>query len=53
VADQWVGLARAIGGDHAGDELVAAFVRLVKDNEAEVRSAIAKQIPGTTESECI
>src|SRR5271170_5488534 len=49
VADQWVALARAIGGDHAGDELVAAFVRLVKDNEAEVRSAIAKQIPGTAE----
>jgi serine/threonine-protein phosphatase 2A regulatory subunit A len=46
VADNWVALAMAVGGDHAGEELVAAFVRLVKDNEAEVRSAIAKQIPG-------
>jgi serine/threonine-protein phosphatase 2A regulatory subunit A len=47
VADSWVDLAVAIGGDRAGDELIAAFVRLIKDNEAEVRSAIAKQIPGT------
>ena len=47
VADCWVDLAMAIGGEHAGDELVAAFVRLIKDNEAEVRAAIAKQIPGT------
>src|SRR5271170_165742 len=47
VADNWVSLAVAIGGEHAGEELVQAFVRLVKDNEAEVRSAIAKQIPGT------
>lgn len=46
VADNWVALAVAVGGDHAGEELVAAFVRLVKDNEAEVRSAISKQIPG-------
>jgi serine/threonine-protein phosphatase 2A regulatory subunit A len=46
VADLWVSLAQAIGGEHAGEELVAAFVRLVKDNEAEVRAAIAKQIPG-------
>jgi serine/threonine-protein phosphatase 2A regulatory subunit A len=46
VADHWVDLAKAVGGEHAGDELVAAFVRLLKDNEAEVRSAIAKQIPG-------
>jgi len=47
VADHWVDLARAVGGENAGDELVSAFVRLIKDNEAEVRSAIAKQIPGT------
>ena len=46
VADNWVPLAIAVGGDHAGEELVAAFVRLVKDNEAEVRSAVSKQIPG-------
>jgi serine/threonine-protein phosphatase 2A regulatory subunit A len=46
VADNWVSLATAVGGDHAGEELVAAFVRLIKDNEAEVRSAIGKQIPG-------
>jgi serine/threonine-protein phosphatase 2A regulatory subunit A len=46
VADNWVALSKAIGGEHAGEELVAAFIRLIKDNEAEVRSAIAKQIPG-------
>ena len=46
VADNWVSLAMAIGGEFAGEELVAAFVRLIKDNEAEVRAAIAKQIPG-------
>jgi serine/threonine-protein phosphatase 2A regulatory subunit A len=50
VADGWVDLAMAIGGEHAGDELVSAFVRLIKDNEAEVRSAIAKQIPGICEN---
>lgn len=50
VADNWVPLAMAVGGEHAGEELVAAFVRLVKDNEAEVRSAIAKQIPGNFQS---
>jgi serine/threonine-protein phosphatase 2A regulatory subunit A len=50
VADNWVALANAIAGEHAGEELVAAFVRLVKDNEAEVRSAIAKQIPGNSTS---
>jgi len=48
VADHWVDLAKAVGGERAGEELVAAFVRLVKDNEAEVRSAIATQIPGTS-----
>ena|SRR5579862_3213991 len=53
VADHWVDLAKAVGGDHAGEELIASFVRLVKDNEAEVRSAIAKQIPGVSRFEFV
>jgi serine/threonine-protein phosphatase 2A regulatory subunit A len=53
VADLWVSLAKAIGGERAGEELVAAFIRLVKDNEAEVRAAIAKQIPGSYLSTCL
>jgi serine/threonine-protein phosphatase 2A regulatory subunit A len=47
VADNWVSLSNAIGGQQAGEELIASFIRLIKDNEAEVRSAIAKQIPGS------
>lgn len=46
VADHFVKLASAVGEDVVRDELVAAFVSLLKDNEAEVRTAGAGQIPG-------
>lgn len=39
-------LAKAIGEDVVKRDLVPAFVKLLKDNEAEVRTAIAAQIPG-------
>lgn len=46
VADHFVKLAEATGEDVVRDELVMAFVQLLKDNEAEVRTAGAGQIPG-------
>lgn len=46
VADHFVKLASAVGEDVVRDDLVAAFVALLKDNEAEVRTAGAGQIPG-------
>jgi hypothetical protein len=47
MATEFVGLAEAIGEGSLRDELVTAFVGLLKDNEAEVRTAAAGQIPGT------
>ena len=41
-------LAEAVGADIVREELVNAFVSLLKDNEAEVRTAGAGQIPGTS-----
>ena len=35
-----------MGEDIVREELVGAFVQLLKDNEAEVRTAGAGQIPG-------
>lgn len=46
VADHFVKLASAVGEDVVRDDLVPAFVALLKDNEAEVRTAGAGQIPG-------
>ncbi len=46
VANEFVGLAEAVGEGAAREELVGAFVGLLKDNEAEVRTAGAGQIPG-------
>lgn len=40
-------LAEAVGQDLVRDELIGHFVQLLKDNEAEVRTAAAGQIPGT------
>ena len=48
VADHFVKLASAAGEDIVRDELVVAFVALLKDNEAEVRTAAAGQIPGSS-----
>lgn len=46
IANEFVGLAEAVGEGSLREELVAAFVGLLKDNEAEVRTAAAGQIPG-------
>jgi serine/threonine-protein phosphatase 2A regulatory subunit A len=47
VADHFVKLATAAGQDIVREELVVAFVLLLKDIEAEVRTAAAGQIPGS------
>ena len=41
-------LAEAVGTEIVNEELVGAYVQLLKDNEAEVRTAGAGQIPGTS-----
>ncbi|BEI82618.1 hypothetical protein CcaverHIS002_0304860 [Cutaneotrichosporon cavernicola] len=46
VANEFVGLAESVGPEIVRDELVNAFVGLLKDNEAEVRTAAAGQVPG-------
>lgn len=46
VANEFVGLAESVGEAIIREELVGAFVGLLKDNEAEVRTAAASQIPG-------
>ena len=40
-------LAEAVGQELVRDELIGHYVQLLKDNEAEVRTAGASQIPGT------
>ncbi len=40
-------LAEAVGVEIVREELIGQFVQLLKDNEAEVRTAAAGQIPGT------
>lgn len=47
VADHFVKLAEGAGQDVVREELVGAFVHLLRDNEAEVRTAAAGQIPGS------
>lgn len=49
VADRFEKIAKAVDDEVIARDLVPAFVRLLKDNEAEVRSAIAGQIPGMFE----
>jgi hypothetical protein len=39
-------IAKAVDDEVVSRDLVPAFVRLLKDSEAEVRTAIAGQIPG-------
>ena len=46
VANEYVGLAEGVGDVIVKRDLVQAFVSLLKDNEAEVRTAGAGQIPG-------
>lgn len=46
VANEFVALAESAGEEIVKDELVTAYVGLLKDQEAEVRTAAASQIPG-------
>lgn len=46
VADRFEKIAKAVDEEVIERDLVPAFVKLLKDTEAEVRSAIAGQIPG-------
>lgn len=46
VADRFEKVAKAVDEEVVARDLVPAFVKLLKDTEAEVRSAIAGQIPG-------
>ena len=39
-------LAEAVGQDLVREELIGHYVQLLKDNEAEVRTAASGQIPG-------
>ena len=39
-------LAEAVGSDIVKEELITAYIQLLKDNEAEVRTAGASQLPG-------
>ena len=39
-------IAKAVDEETLNRDLVPAFVKLLKDTEAEVRTAIAGQIPG-------
>ncbi len=39
-------IAKAVDDETVSRDLVPAFVKLLKDTEAEVRTAIAGQIPG-------
>lgn len=39
-------LAEAVGTELVREELLGQYIQLLKDNEAEVRTAAATQIPG-------
>ncbi|KAG0274039.1 hypothetical protein BGZ96_004554, partial [Linnemannia gamsii] len=47
IADNF--LSKAVGEEFTREDLVVAFVRLLKDNEAEVRTAASGQVPGFSE----
>jgi len=46
VSDQFVHLCTALGTDITKSELVNAFIKMLKDSEAEVRTAAASKITG-------
>jgi len=46
VADNFVDLSKAVGDTITKEEFVNAFVSLLKDNEAEVKTAAAAKVPG-------
>ena len=45
-------IAKAVDEETVTRDLVPAFVKLLKDSEAEVRTAIAGQIPGLLLCSC-
>jgi serine/threonine-protein phosphatase 2A regulatory subunit A len=49
-ADRFEKIAKAVDDEVIARDLVPNFVALLKDGEAEVRSAIAGQIPGMSYS---
>jgi len=49
LAERFVELAKAVGQDIVREDLVQAFVQLLGDAEAEVKTAAAGQIPGFAE----
>ncbi|RUP43613.1 armadillo-type protein [Jimgerdemannia flammicorona] len=46
IAQKFVELANAVGEDIIKEDLVTAFVHVLKDNEGEVRTAASGQVPG-------
>lgn len=48
VADRFERIAKAVDDEVVQRDLVPAFAKLLKDTEAEVRSAVAGQIPGVS-----
>lgn len=46
VADKFVQIANVVGLEIIKEDLVPVFVKLLKDSEAEVRTAAANQLPG-------
>lgn len=46
---KWPQLAEVVGIDLVREELIGQYVQLLKDSEAEVRTAAAGQIPGMNE----
>lgn len=49
----YIQIAKAVDEEVVNRDLVPAFVKLLKDTEAEVRSAIAGQIPGKQSHSCV
>jgi serine/threonine-protein phosphatase 2A regulatory subunit A len=45
-SDNLIQLAEAVGQELVREELIGHYVLLLKDNEAEVRTAASGQIPG-------
>jgi serine/threonine-protein phosphatase 2A regulatory subunit A len=52
LAERFVELAKAVGQDIVREDLVQAFVQLLGDAEAEVKTAAAGQIPGSWGPHC-
>jgi serine/threonine-protein phosphatase 2A regulatory subunit A len=53
VAEKFVRLAQAVGKEIINEDLVSAFVHVLKDSEAEVRTAACQSIPGKRLIDCL